>query len=365
MKKITKLQDPLIKIIFNSFTDLPTPRNINLTWNFGSILGIILAIQISTGMFLSFHYCGRVEIAFSSVIHISRDVSSGWLLRYFHINGASIFFLVVLSHLSRGIINNSFKLTKVWNSGVSLLLILMGTAFLGYVLPWGQMSFWGATVITNLTSRIPYLGKDIVQWLWGGFSINNATLNRFFSFHFILPILIASIVIVHLISLHRSGSSNPSNRNSNIDKRNFHPIFTFKDIIRWVILTWTIFFLSTLTPNILVDTENYNLANPLRTPPHIQPEWYFLFAYAILRRIPNKLGGVIALLARILTLYLLPLKTSKISNSKFNFKNKVWFFFLFTTFSILTYIGANVVEPPFETIGKIFSGLYFCCLVSL
>lgn len=308
MKKQIKLVHPIVKNSFNILVDLPAPSSISFMWNWGSLLGITLIIQLITGLLLASHYNSRVSIAFSSVIHIIRDVNFGWILRIVHINGAAIFFIVIFIHIRRGIIFSSFKSKPTWVSGTVILLVLMGTAFIGYVLPWGQISFWGATVITNLVSAIPYIGKRIVEWLWGGFSVGGATLSRFFILHFLLPFILASIIIIHLISLHVMGSNSPIGLNPNTDKISFHPFFTSKDLLGAIIFFIVLIAISFLIPYSIGDPENFNPANPLNTPIHIQPEWYFLFAYAILRSIPNKLGGVLALLISILIILILPFK---------------------------------------------------------
>jgi len=300
-----------IKIISNQISNIPIPSSINYNWNLGSLLGITLGIQILTGLIISFHYTSSIEEAFQRVISISRNVNNGWLIRAFHINGASLFFILIYSHISKNILSNSFKLKNTWNIGVLIILILIATAFIGYVLPWGQMSFWAATVITNLISAIPIWGNIIVTWLWGGFSVRAPTLIRFFSFHFILPFAIAAMAITHIIFLHSTGSSNPINIQIDKDKINFHPFFTRKDLMG-TIITFIIFSIIVLiTPYVSTDPENFIPANPIVTPIHIQPEWYFLFAYAILRSIPNKLGGVIALILRILILIVKTIQNSK------------------------------------------------------
>jgi len=296
----------IINLLYSNLIKLPTPTSISYIWNWGSTLGIILIIQILTGVLLASHYDSRINLSFYSVIHIIRDVNYGWLIRIIHINGASLFFILIFTHISRGILFTSYKIIQTWYSGTRIILILIATAFLGYVLPWGQMSFWGATVITNLVSAIPYLGNTIVQWLWGGFSINQATLSRFFILHFLLPFILIFIVILHLIALHLTGSSNPIRNNPNIDKSPFHPYFSWKDRLFIIIILIAFFHITLNFPYYFIDPENYNQANPLNTPIHIQPEWYFLFAYAILRSIPNKLGGVIALLLSILIITILP-----------------------------------------------------------
>nr|YP_009250830.1 cytochrome b [Rana amurensis]AMY15652.1 cytochrome b [Rana amurensis] len=357
---------PLLKFINNSFIDLPTPSNISAWWNFGSLLGLCLIAQIATGLFLAMHYTADTSLAFSSIAHICRDVNNGWLLRNLHANGASFFFICIYFHIGRGLYYGSYLYKETWNIGVILLLLVMATAFVGYVLPWGQMSFWGATVITNLLSAAPYIGSNLVQWIWGGFSVDNATLTRFFTFHFILPFIIAAVSLIHLLFLHQTGSSNPTGLNSNLDKVSFHPYFSYKDLFGFVMLLGALATLSSFSPNLLGDPDNFTPANPLVTPPHIKPEWYFLFAYAILRSIPNKLGGVLALLLSILVLFLMPLThTSKLRSLMFRPIAKVFFWTLIANTTILTWIGGQPVEDPFVTIGQITSGLYFFMFVLL
>nr|YP_010568186.1 cytochrome b [Odorrana hosii]UZC57606.1 cytochrome b [Odorrana hosii] len=357
---------PIIKIVNTSFIDLPTPVNISYWWNFGSLLGICLIAQIITGLLLAMHYTADTSLAFSSIAHICRDVNNGWLLRNLHANGASLFFICIYFHIGRGLYYGSYLFTETWNVGVILLLLTMATAFVGYVLPWGQMSFWGATVITNLLSAIPYIGTNLVQWIWGGFSVDNATLTRFFTFHFLLPFIIAATSVIHLLFLHQTGSSNPTGLNSNLDKITFHPYFSYKDLLGFIVLLSTLAILSTFTPNLLGDPDNFTPANPLVTPPHIKPEWYFLFAYAILRSIPNKLGGVLALLLSIMVLFLMPLiHTSKLRPLTFRPTAKVLFWTLIATTSILTWIGGQPVEDPYITIGQIASTLYFLIFIFL
>lgn len=360
MTKSILKNNKILKIIRNTIIKLPTPLNISVWWNFGSILGICLITQIISGFFLSIHYTPNIEISFSSVIHIIQDVNYGWIFRLIHINGASIFFVCLYLHIGRGLYYNSFKLTKTWITGVTILLITIGTAFIGYVLPWGQISFWGATVITNLVSAIPYIGEEIVKWLWGGFSVNNATLNRFYSIHFILPFIILFIVIIHLFFLHETGSSNPLGTKRNFNKIPFNPYFSIKDLIGFILIISILLIISLINPYILRDPENFNPANSIITPLHIQPEWYFLFAYAILRSIPNKLGGVIALLLSILILIILPFNSNyKIKGFKFYYLNQIIFWNFICLFIILTWIGARPVEDPFILIGQISSIIYF------
>nr|BAT32875.1 cytochrome b [Hynobius tokyoensis]BAT32877.1 cytochrome b [Hynobius tokyoensis] len=351
---------PLIKIINGSFVDLPTPSNLSSLWNFGSLLGICLITQIITGLFLAMHYTADTSSAFSSVAHICRDVNYGWLMRNIHANGASFFFICIYLHIGRGLYYGSYMYKETWNIGVILLFLVMATAFVGYVLPWGQMSFWGATVITNLLSAIPYIGDSLVQWIWGGFSVDKATLTRFFAFHFLFPFLIAGASIIHLLFLHETGSNNPTGIYSNMDKVPFHPYFSYKDALGFLIMLTALLMLSLLTPNLLGDPDNFTPANPLVTPPHIQPEWYFLFAYAILRSIPNKLGGVLALLTSITILMLIPMiHTSKQRSLTFRPMTQILFWFMVSNTLILTWIGGQPVEQPFIEIGQAASTLYF------
>nr|APX40848.1 cytochrome b [Calomicrus suturalis] len=356
MRKI----NPLLKIINNSLIIFPSPSNISTMWNFGSLLGLCLMIQILTGLFLAMHYCPNIELAFDSVIHICRDVNYGWLIRTTHANGASFFFICLYIHIGRGIYYSSYNMTETWMIGVTIFFLTMATAFLGYVLPWGQMSFWGATVITNLMSAIPYLGNMLVQWIWGGFAVDNATLTRFFTFHFILPFIVFALMIIHLLYLHQTGSSNPIGTKSDVDKIPFHPYFTFKDILGGLIMLFLLIFLTLSNPYLLGDPDNFIPANPLVTPIHIQPEWYFLFAYAILRSIPNKLGGVIALIMSITILYILPFSNKKkYSSTQFYPINKFMFWSLFSIIILLTWIGARPVEDPYILTGQILTIMYF------
>nr|QWL15090.1 cytochrome b [Xenostrongylus variegatus] len=360
MKPMIRKISPLFKIANNSLIDLPSPSNINTMWNFGSLLGLCLMIQIMSGLFLSMHYCPHVDLAFNSIAHISRDVNYGSLMRAIHANGASFFFICLYMHIGRGMYYGSYLLINTWMMGVTIFFLVMATAFLGYVLPWGQMSFWGATVITNLVSAIPYLGMTIVQWLWGGFAVDNATLNRFFALHFILPFIVTAMVMIHLLFLHKTGSNNPLGSNSNIDKIPFHPFFSWKDSVGFLILMFMLISLSLIHPFLLGDPDNFTPANPLVTPIHIQPEWYFLFAYAILRSIPNKLGGVMALIASIAILYTLPFSNKKkFQSNQFYPMNKLLFWSLFTIVILLTWIGARPVEDPYIITGQILTILYF------
>nr|QGT77216.1 cytochrome b [Tenuilapotamon latilum] len=351
---------PLFKIANNTLVDMPLPSNISIFWNFGSLLGLCLILQSITGLFLAMHYAPHIDLAFSSVAHICRDVNYGWLLRTTHANGASFFFICLYTHIGRGMFYGSYMIFHTWMVGVLILLMLMATAFLGYVLPWGQMSFWGATVITNLFSAIPFIGMDLVQWIWGGFSVDNATLTRFFAFHFILPFIVAAFSMIHIMFLHDSGANNPLGISTQTDKVPFHPYFTFKDIVGFIILILFLLFLSLSLPYYLSDPDNFIPANPLVTPVHIQPEWYFLFAYAILRSIPNKLGGVIALVLSVVIIAILPFShSSKFRSLTFYPLSQILFWWLTSIIMLLTWIGARPVESPYIITGQILTVSYF------
>nr|WAX39766.1 cytochrome b [Conophyma sp.] len=360
MNKPLRLKHPLIKIINNSLVDLPAPMNISFWWNFGSLLGLCLMIQIVTGLFLAMHYTSNIEMAFSSVVHICRDVNNGWIIRTLHANGASMFFICIYLHVGRGMYYGSYMYMHTWMIGTIILFLVMATAFMGYVLPWGQMSFWGATVITNLLSAIPYLGTDLVQWVWGGFAVDNATLNRFFTFHFVLPFIIAAMAAIHLFFLHQTGSNNPLGLNGDIEKIPFHPYFTFKDSITFVAMTSMLVMLCLINPYLLGDPDNFVPANPLVTPVHIQPEWYFLFAYAILRSIPNKLGGVIALFLSISILMIMPFyNKTPFRGIQFYPINQILFWIMVVVVCLLTWIGKRPVEEPYIMTGQILTIIYF------
>lgn len=355
---------PILTVANSRLISLPSPSNINIFWNFGSLLGLCLGVQIASGLFLAMHYARDARLAFKRVIHICYDVNYGWLLRTIHANGASMFFICLYLHTGRGLYFGSYRYMHTWNVGVIILLITMATAFLGYVLPWGQISFWGATVITNLLSAIPYCGSALVEWLWGGFSVGNPTLSRFFTLHFLLPFVIAALVLIHLIFLHETGSNNPLGLNRNFDKIPFHPYFSIKDIVGFITALYLLVILALYNPYYLGDPDNFIPANPISTPAHIKPEWYFLFAYAILRSIPNKLGGVVALVLSILIFLILPITNSyKFRSNQLYPMNKIAFWRFITISSILTWIGARPVEEPFILIGQVMTVLYFSCFL--
>lgn len=356
------LKKPLFNIVNNHLIDYPTPINIHYAWNFGFLSAMCLIIQIVTGIFLAMHYTPHVDLAFISVEHIMRDVNFGWLLRYVHANGASMFFIVVYIHIFRGLYYGSYVAPRqfVWVIGVVILLLMIITAFIGYVLPWGQMSLWGATVITNLVSAVPLVGDSIVAWLWGGFSVDNATLNRFFSLHYLLPFVIAAASLVHLAALHQEGSGNPLGINASNDKVPMYPYFIVKDLLG--IISFIIFFsfFVYFSPNLLGHPDNYIEANPMVTPAHIVPEWYFLPFYAILRSIPHKLGGVICMIFAIVVLALLPwIHSTEIRSSRFRPIYRTLYWSMVACCLILGWIGGMPVEDPYIIIGQIASLYYF------
>ncbi|MGL4294561.1 MAG: cytochrome b [Aestuariivirga sp.] len=355
---------PIMDIVQGQALDFPTPRNLNYWWTFGGILAVMLVIQIVTGVVLVMHYTPHVDYAFQSVEHIMRDVNYGWLMRYMHANGASMFFIAVYIHMFRGMYYGSYKAPReiLWMIGVVIYLIMMATAFMGYVLPWGQMSFWGAKVITNLFSAIPFVGDAITTWLWGGFAVDNPTLNRFFSLHYLLPFVLAAVVGLHIWALHVTGNNNPTGVSvkGTQDTLPFHPYYTMKDAFAIVIFmmfyaAWVFF-----SPNYLGHAINYEVANPLSTPAHIVPEWYYLPFYAILRAIPDKLGGVIAMFGSILILFALPwLDTSKVRSGNYRplFKG---FFWIFVVVCIaLGYLGSKPAEGAYVIWSRILTAYYF------
>nr|WVH38069.1 apocytochrome b [Cubamyces lactineus] len=358
----TLKSNPLLRLVNSYLIDSPEPANISYLWNFGSLLGTCLILQILTGIFLAMHYQPHVDFAFNSVEHIMRDVNNGWAVRYTHANVASFFFIFVYAHIARGLYYGSYKSPRIllWSIGVIILIVMMATAFLGYVLPYGQMSLWGATVITNLLSAIPVFGQDLVELIWGGFSVNNATLNRFFSLHYLLPFLLAALVVAHLIALHTHGSNNPNGIGGNADRYAFHPYFTFKDLVTifffFLVLSIMVFYY----PNFLGHSDNYIPANPMQTPASIVPEWYLLPFYAILRSIPNKLLGVIAMFGSLLILLVLPYTDlSRVRGNQFKPLMKFAFWLFVVDFIILLWIGSQHPNEPFVTIGQIATAFYF------
>nr|YP_009233094.1 apocytochrome b [Phytophthora polonica]AMB20899.1 apocytochrome b [Phytophthora polonica] len=352
----------LFAVLNNHLIDYPTPINLNYFFGFGSLAGIMLVVQILTGIFLAMHYTPHIDLAFNSVEHIMRDVNNGWLIRYTHANGASFFFIVVYVHIFRGLYYGSYITPReaLWCSGVIIFILMMATAFMGYVLPWGQMSFWGATVITNLFSAIPLIGKDIVDWLWGGFAVDNPTLNRFFSLHFTFPFVIVGAVLIHLILLHEVGSNNPLGITLKTENIPFYPYFYTKDLFGLMVLFLIFFIFIFYYPNTLGHPDNYIEANPMKTPLHIVPEWYFLPFYAILRSIPNKIGGVIAMFGSLIILLTIPFtNSSEIRSTAFRPLFKVCYWLLVVAFLLLGWVGQCPVEYPYTEIGIISMIYYF------
>jgi ubiquinol-cytochrome c reductase cytochrome b subunit len=354
---------PLLKLVNSYLIDASQPSNISYLWNFGSLLLVCLIIQIITGVTLAMHYSPNVLEAFNSIEHIMRDVNNGWLVRYLHSNTASAFFFLVYLHIGRGMYYGSYRAprTLVWAIGTVILILMMGTGFLGYVLPYGQMSLWGATVITNLISAIPWIGQDIVEFIWGGFSVNNATLNRFFALHYLLPFILVALVLMHLIALHdTAGSSNPLGVSGNYDRITFAPYYLFKDLITIFIFIFGLSSFVFFMPNVLGDSDNYIMANPMQTPAAIVPEWYLLPFYAILRSIPNKLLGVIAMFSAILAIMLLPVTDlGRSKGLQFRPLSKFAFWVFVVNLLILMKLGACHVETPFIELGQVSTALYF------
>ena len=359
---LTSVKNPLIAILSNHIDSYPTPVNLSYMWSFGSLAGMALVTQIITGVLLAMHYAPEVNLAFYSVEHIMRDVAGGFALRYIHANGASMFFIIIYLHMFRGLYYGSYFQPRavLWYSGIIIFFLMMATGFLGYVLPWGQMSFWGATVITNLFSAIPGVGDSIVQLLWGGFSVDNPTLNRFYSLHYLLPFIIAALAGLHLVLLHQNGSNNPLGVTSLYDRIPFYPYFYVKDSVGFFVWILIFSFFVIYAPNYLGHPDNYIEANPLVTPPHIVPEWYFLPFYAVLRTIPDKLGGVVLMVAAIIILALLSnLDTSNFRSSFFKpFHIALFWFFLMNALS-LGWIGQEIVESPFIEMGIFVTSFYF------
>jgi len=353
---------PILGLLNSFMVDSPQPASLSYMWNFGSLLGLCLVIQIITGITLAMHYTPNIDLAFISVEHIMRDVHYGWLIRYLHANVASFFFIFVYLHIGRGLYYGSYRAPRTlpWSIGVIILVLMMATAFLGYVLPYGQMSLWGATVITNLLSAIPWIGQDFVQFVWGGFSVNNATLNRFFSLHYLLPFILAALAAMHMLTIHEHGSGNPLGVSANTDRLPFHPYFVFKDLVTIFLFLLVLAAIVFYAPNLMGHSDNYIPANPMQTPPSIVPEWYLLPYYAILRSIPNKLLGVLAMFSSLLILLTMPLvDTSRVRGSQFRPLMR-WAFWLFVAnFFVLMYIGSQHVEEPFITVGAISTAFYF------
>nr|YP_010688216.1 cytochrome b [Pillucina pisidium (Dunker, 1860)]WBR65410.1 cytochrome b [Pillucina pisidium (Dunker, 1860)] len=366
MKISFRKNNSFLKPVSGVIYDLPVSVNLSIWWNFGSLLGLCLGIQLVSGIFLAMHYSPGLDVAFDSVIHIMRDVNGGWFLRGVHANGASFFFICVYLHVGRGIYYGSYGMTHVWGSGVLMLFVLMAIAFMGYVLPWGQMSYWGATVITNMVTAIPYVGKSVLYWLWGGYTVSNPTLTRFYVFHFLLPFILVILVMVHIVMLHDAGSNNPLGLEGMGDKVPFHIYYSLKDVFGFSVMMCALLFICLLMPDIFLESENFNPANPLVTPVHIQPEWYFLFAYAILRSIPNKGGGVLALVLSVIGLMILPLLSFgyngclSVSMSPLN---QAMFWGFVGIFVLLTWIGMCPVEAPYTLIGQMCTFLYFLFLM--
>lgn len=358
----------LLAFVDNHLIHYPTPINLTYAWSFGSSAGICLVIQMLSGIFLAMHYTPHIDLAFSSVEHIMRDVNYGWLIRYIHANGASMFFIVVYCHIFRGLYYGSYMQPRqlLWCSGVLILILMMATAFMGYVLPWGQMSFWGATVITSLVTAVPVVGQTIVEWLWGNFTVNNATLNRFFSLHFFLPFVIAGVTIIHLALLHKDGSNNPLGVDSGVDKISFYPYFFVKDLYAFFVFIFLFAFFVYFYPNAMGHPDNYIPADPMQTPSHIVPEWYFLPFYAILRSIPNKIGGVLAMGGALVILFAIPFtNTSLVRSTTYRPIFKICYWLFVTDFIILTWVGQKPVRDVYVLLGQIATFYYFFFFIIL
>lgn len=363
-----RIKSEKLSLLYNHLITYPTPLNISYFWSFGVLSAFCLGVQIISGVFLAMFYTPHIDLAFSSVEYIMREVHNGWFIRYLHANGASMFFIVVYIHIFRGLYYNSYvkPRAELWCSGIIIFLLMMGTAFMGYVLPWGQMSFWGVTVITNLVTAIPLVGTPIVEWLWGGFSVNNATLNRFFSLHYLFPFIIVGSVLLHIALLHKDGSNNPLGVDSKINRIPFFPYFYVKDLFSVLLFGIVFSFFLFYFPNFLGHATNYIPANPLVTPAHIVPEWYFLPFYAILRSIPNKLGGVLAMFGAIVILMLLPfINFTDIRSPLFRVFYRLFFWLILVDFIILGWIGQKIVEEPFVTIGQTATFFYFFSILVL
>ena len=359
--------NPLIKIFNSSLIDLPTPINLSINWNYGSLLRFILIIQLVTGILLCMRFSSSSSLSFDFVIILYQDASYGWLLRLFHSTGASFFFIFLYLHIGRGLYYGSYVYQELWNIGVLIYLLLIGTSFLGYVLPWGQMSYWAATVITNLLSAIPYVGILIVEWVWGGFAVSNPTLTRFFALHYLLPFIVTFLVIIHLFFLHLNGSSNPLGVSSNTNKVPFHSYYSAKDLYFILVFVFTFYIVTLKYGFNLIDAENWIPANPLITPNHIQPEWYFLFAYAILRSIPNKLGGVLGLVLAVLVLFLFSQNSKSLIFRGFNFSpvTRLIFWAFIANFCLLTWLGSCPAEGVYNTVAIVSTSFYFIFITIL
>nr|YP_009455672.1 cytochrome b [Lutraria maxima]AUH21198.1 cytochrome b [Lutraria maxima] len=360
MKYPIRKTNPILSLVSSSLYDLPVPINLTIMWNFGSLLGFCWLVQVASGVLLACHYTCHVDHAFDSVVYIMRDVNNGWMIRSVHANGASFFFICAYIHIGRGVFYHSFVMKHTWLVGSSMMLLLMGIAFTGYVLPWGQMSYWGATVITNLASAIPYFGSDLVEWIWGGFCVGDATLKRFFVFHFLSPFLLVVLIILHVMYLHETGSGNPLGISSDAEAVPFHSFYTLKDLVGIVVMASLLFLVCLCFPDLFSDPVNFFPADPMKTPTHIQPEWYFLFAYAILRSVPNKLGGVVSLVLSVAVLYVMPFFPKGFHRGiQFNPVAQVIFWLFIGNFVLLSFIGACPIEYPFDLIGAYSSVGYF------
>jgi len=358
---------PLIKIVNGTLIDLPTPANIRVNWNYGSLLSLVLVIQLVTGIVLAMRFSGHSSLSFDSVIIIYQDANYGWLLRLVHSTGASFFFLFLYLHIGRGLYYGSYIFPELWNVGVVIYLILIGTAFLGYVLPWGQMSYWAATVITNLLSAIPFLGPVLVEWVWGGFAVANPTLTRFFALHYLLPFVVSALVLIHIFFLHMHGRSNPLGVSSATNKVPFHYYYSVKDLYVYFVFIFLFIVVTLKYGYNLIDAENFIPANPLVTPTHIQPEWYFLFAYAILRSIPNKLGGVLGLVLSVMFLFVFSVSSSNLIFSGMHFSPVARFVYwrFVSNFFLLTWLGRCPAETPYTEVALFCTVLYFVLISSM
>lgn len=352
---------PLVKIINGAVVDLPTPANLSVNWNYGSLLGLVLVIQLLTGIVLAMRFSGHSSLSFESVILIYQDANYGWFIRLIHSTGARFFFVFLYLHIGRGLYYGSYVYPELWNIGVLIYLILIGTAFLGYVLPWGQMSYWAATVITNLLSAIPFLGTVLVEWVWGGFAVSNPTLTRFFALHYLLPFVVRALVVFHLFFLHQYGRRNPLGVSSNTNKVSFHYYYSVKDLYVFMVFIFIFLFVTLNYGYNLIDAENWIPANPLVTPTHIQPEWYFLFAYAILRSIPNKLGGVLGLVAAVRVLFGFSIYSQNLLFRGFNFSPvaRLLYWTFISVFLLLTWLGSCPAETPYNEVGLFCTVVYF------